>query len=186
MNYNGMVKFMTPEEKINKFSNTEIDDIIHEYKKNINSHVIHFIINEKPIPYARARLGRSGIFYNPKASIENKYRRIFSQELSVEDNQLLTKLLTSSTAKYHVEIKGRFYVSIPQADSAKTTLLKEKGIIRPELRNGDIDNYMKLILDALHKVLYNDDKIVMSIHAEKFYSINPRSEIDVTLYIENF
>ena len=174
------------EEKLNKFSDIDKEKIINEYICDLETFSVNFIINEKPVPYARARLGRSGIFYNPKSSIERKYKNIFFNELPQTEKEKIIKLLKSETAEYYVKITGDFFVPTQQNDSAKTILLKEEKIIRPELRNGDIDNYMKLILDALHGVIYNDDKIVMSISANKYYSIKPRSEIKVEFIVKHY
>jgi Holliday junction resolvase RusA-like endonuclease len=35
---------------------------------------------------------------------------------------------------------------------------------------GDLDNYVKLVLDALNRILYHDDKQIVSLHASKQYS----------------
>ena len=177
---------MTQQEKLNKLTEGEIQKLISEYNNDIQEYKINFLIDSKPKPYARARLGRGKRFYNPASSIENEIKLNCEHQLSPEHREILSKLLTSETADYNVKISGNFFVKIPDNDSVKNTILKEKGIIRPKIRNGDIDNYMKLLLDALHDVLYTDDKIVTSIVAEKYYSINPRSEIEVTLYIKSF
>jgi len=173
-------------EKIqNILNNTnEINNIINEYNNDLfeTNHRIDFNINEKPVPYARARQGKYG-FYNPKAAVEVKYRNLFKNQLSADDYKILKPLLENEDSEYYVEIIGNFYVPIPESDSIKTTILKEQGLIKPAIRNGDIDNYMKLILDALHDVIYTDDKRVTSIVANKLYSLNPRSEITINLQI---
>lgn len=150
--------------------------------ENENLISIDFSINGKPIPYARARAGRNG-FYNPKAKEENEYKDKFKHQLTIEQYDQLKPLMEDENSTYYVEICGKFYVPIPKADSKKVKEQKSSGILRPIIRNGDIDNYMKFVLDALHDVVYTDDKRVVSIKAEKYYSENPRSEINVIIHI---
>lgn len=46
----------------------------------------------------------------------------------------------------------------------------------------DIDNYLKVTLDSLTGVVYEDDKQIKYLRAEKFYDpINPRIEIIITI-----
>lgn len=44
----------------------------------------------------------------------------------------------------------------------------------------DIDNLCKFILDALNGVVWEDDKIIVSISAKKLYSKAPRTEFTIT------
>lgn len=173
-------------EKYNKVSEEAKQKIIEEYTSEKQTFNFSFIINEKPEAYARARFRRTGKFvqvYNPKASIEVKYRNIMKEQLSQDTYDFLKELMNSETAEYYIDISCNFYVPIQQADSAKKIILKEAGVIRPSIRTGDVDNYTKLILDSLHEVIYTDDKIVMGIHSEKYYSLTPRTEITVKLNI---
>lgn len=149
---------------------------------SIDSFEIKFSINGKPIPYARARAGRNG-FYNPKAKEEQKYKNEFKHQLTQESYDRLKELMKDEESLYFVEVYGDFYVPIPKSDSKSLKELKLNQIIRPIIRNGDIDNYMKLVLDALHDVVYTDDKRVTSIKANKYYSDNPRSEITVKINV---
>lgn len=45
----------------------------------------------------------------------------------------------------------------------------------------DLDNVVKLVLDALNRVAYEDDKQVISLTAKKFYSSDPRVEVIITV-----
>ena len=47
----------------------------------------------------------------------------------------------------------------------------------------DIDNYQKLLLDAMHDVIYEDDSRVVLMEGQKFFSINPRIEIKAEIEI---
>jgi Holliday junction resolvase RusA-like endonuclease len=43
----------------------------------------------------------------------------------------------------------------------------------------DIDNYEKFILDCMNKIVFKDDRLVISIRSDKRYTENPRTEIMV-------
>lgn len=172
--------------KSSKLTEEKKKQILDEYEKATHQISFDFVIPGKPEPYARARFARAGKFvhcYNPKASIEAKYKVSMMDQLSHEHSEELKALLADEGSDYSASVCGRFYVPISKSDSIATTYLKEEGKIRPDIRNGDIDNYMKLVLDAMHGVVYNDDKLVTTINAEKYYSQNPRSELTVTLTI---
>ena len=49
-----------------------------------------------------------------------------------------------------------------------------------KIRRGDLDNRLKVLLDALNGVLYVDDDQVVEIHAfRKDDRLNPRVEVEV-------
>ena len=89
--------------------------------------------------------------------------------------------LINNHIEYYVYVSGKFYIPIPKADSIDTTAKKIAGIIRPTVKRGDVDNYIKLILDVLHDVVYDDDKNVIGITAEKYYSTEPRIELNIKI-----
>ena len=47
-------------------------------------------------------------------------------------------------------------------------------------RKPDIDNVLKVVLDALNGVAYKDDSRVVSVAAKKVYSFEPKLEIEMT------
>ena len=54
--------------------------------------------------------------------------------------------------------------------------MKLNNELRPS-KKPDIDNVLKLVLDALNEVAYKDDTQVIEVECKKFFSINPRIEI---------
>lgn len=46
-------------------------------------------------------------------------------------------------------------------------------------RKPDIDNVLKIVLDALNGVAYKDDSRVVSVEAEKVYSFEPKVVIEI-------
>lgn len=77
-----------------------------------------------------------------------------------------------------IYFKARFYRPSPKNAPKKTAVLMELGIVRP-LVKPDLDNYEKLLYDALLNLLYKDDAIVVKGDHEKFYSCKPRVEIEI-------
>ena len=147
---------------------------IHEYK---------FIINEKPEAYARERKGRGKHFYNPKADIIDRYKKTMKSQLTKDHKKeiedVYTEVLKELRTAY-IELYCDFYIPIPKGDSIITAAKKEMKEILPAQRP-DVDNYEKLLLDALHDVVYEDDSRVIKIVANKYFSMDPRTEVKVIL-----
>lgn len=80
--------------------------------------------------------------------------------------------------KKPIKITTRFYRPIPIRTSEKKRELMEKGEILPQTKP-DVDNYFKGFTDALNGLIFEDDKQIAEIHAYKFYSDNPRIELEV-------
>lgn len=167
-------------EKIQKLYEEQKDQLIQENETNKTEFEIHFVVNEKPIAYARARSGR-GHFFNPKAADEKRYRNLFKAQLTVDEYQKLKPLMEDPDSRYYVEITSLFYIPINVSDSISTSVAKAANIIPATTRNGDVDNYTKFILDSLHEVVYTDDMRVTSITSKKYYALEPRSEIFIKI-----
>lgn len=72
-----------------------------------------------------------------------------------------------------------FYLPMLQSFSAGERARAESGALRPAVKP-DGDNYVKLVFDALNGVVWRDDALIVSHHADKFYGREPRTEITVT------
>ena len=70
------------------------------------------------------------------------------------------------------------YRQIPKSVSKKRRELKNERIIRPTVKP-DIDNYTKGILDSLNGICWIDDSQIVSLIANKYYSDEPRVEIEI-------
>ena len=95
----------------------------------------------------------------------------------------------SKTAKYEKEIRDSFlaaggkmipdgsyvtvavdaYFKIPKSYIKGKRLACEHNINRPD-KKPDIDNVLKVVLDALNKIAYADDKQVVEVWCRKWYS----------------
>ena len=76
------------------------------------------------------------------------------------------------------------FVSIPKSFSAKKQAAAIEGDIRPTTKP-DADNIAKM-LDALNKIVWNDDSQIVRLVIEKFYSEQPRLEIQIDILTDCF
>lgn len=71
-----------------------------------------------------------------------------------------------------------FYLPIPTSWSKKKQEAAERGELLPTARP-DIDNLVKIVLDALNEVAFQDDKQIVELFAAKRYSRTPRTEVRI-------
>ena len=79
----------------------------------------------------------------------------------------------------YIRVRIKFKFDIPKSYSKKKRLEAIEGKIRPT--KGDIDNYIKAVLDGLNKKAWKDDRYIYSIEAEKVYA----EEICIEVSIES-
>lgn len=74
----------------------------------------------------------------------------------------------------------RFYITPPKYVSKvkKNSQAISDEVIRVA-KKPDIDNFVKAIFDAMSGVVFKDDGVIAYQLAEKFYSNNPRTEIEI-------
>lgn len=70
------------------------------------------------------------------------------------------------------------YYSIPVSVSKKRQQAMEAGEIRP-VRKPDADNIIKVVADSLNQAAYRDDADLVKVELEKFYSWQPRIEVEI-------
>ena len=70
------------------------------------------------------------------------------------------------------------YMPIPKSTSKKQHEAMLSGRIRPT-KTPDADNIAKSICDALNGVAYKDDKQIIRLTVEKWYSDFPRAEVTI-------
>ena len=114
------------------------------------------------------RMGNGIRLYDPKKTADYKKYVRDSAALQWKHGQLKGAL--------HVKID--VYRPIQKSTSKKDYELKKSHVIRPTVK-ADIDNYTKAILDSCNGILWRDDSQVVSLIANKYYSDNPRIEIEV-------
>lgn len=77
-----------------------------------------------------------------------------------------------------VSLEVTAHYPIPKSATKASTLAMEEGRLLPS-RKPDIDNVLKIILDALNGVAYKDDSRVVSVSASKIYSHTPKLIIEM-------
>jgi len=84
-----------------------------------------------------------------------------------------------------LEVSAIAYYKIPTSAKKGHKVLMLKGEMLPT-KKPDIDNIIKIVLDALNGVAYYDDSQVCRVNFMKMYSENPRLKILIRNIGENF
>lgn len=144
---------------------------------------ISFIVNGEPMAKQRPRVSTYGGFaraYTPKETInyENKVLMCYKEalkELDIDD----TKVLFPNG---FIKITLKAYFGLTKADFGKKGLNKNG---RNKIENVycakkcDIDNIVKIVMDSLNGICYNDDSQAVCIEAYKLYT-QEQARVEVT------
>jgi len=123
----------------------------------------------EPAAKGRPKFTRAGIAYTPKKTVN--YETLVKQIYAVEHpgERFTGKLKAVITA----------YFTIPKSASKKQRQAMLDGEIRPQ-KKPDTDNIAKIILDSLNTIAYDDDKQIVSLTVDKWYSDTPRVEVELS------
>lgn len=124
---------------------------------------INFIVQGKVQAKQRPRFNRySGKTYTPNETIayENWVKDCYFRSISSIDNKPTDKPL---------KVKIISYYEVPRSASKKKKLQMLHNEIFPTIKP-DTDNIAKSILDSLNGIAYLDDKQVVKLEVEKYYS----------------
>src|SRR5699024_3314962 len=77
-----------------------------------------------------------------------------------------------------LSVQLKIYRPIPKSTTKKNRKLFLAGVKRPVVKP-DNTNYAKGIEDALNGVIYKDDSQIVDLQIQKYYSDNPRVEVNV-------
>lgn len=77
-----------------------------------------------------------------------------------------------------ISVQVTAYYPIPKSATKAATAAMREGVMLPS-RKPDIDNVLKIVLDALNGVAYKDDSRIVCVEAQKIYSDFPRLEIRI-------
>jgi Holliday junction resolvase RusA-like endonuclease len=119
--------------------------------EGISSHsatTLYFEVEGQPQPKARAAPSRRGVFYNPSKFLETEFGAVYK---AVFQDSLPPCTGVHFCKKKLLRVNLQFLF-------AEST---------PVLRTPDIDNLSKLVLDALNRVAYEDDRQVVALSASK-------------------
>ena len=133
-----------------------------------------FIVYGQPTAKARPRFAKSGNFvttYTDKKTSD--YEALVRQSLFEQSGVVV---MFNEQAQLEATIWA--YYRIPRATTKKKIEQMINGQIRP-LVKPDLDNIAKIILDSLNKILFEDDKQIIKLTIEKWYSNDPLVEIEI-------
>ena len=129
--------------------------------------IVLYIIPEST---PRPRLNMAGHnFYVKNAASNNKYMKIL-----VEHEEMLQGYIVTPC-----EFTCRMYFPIPGDMNKVDTLLAEMGYIQPPIQK-DWDNLGKTYSDMVQKWLLINDALIVRGVSEKYWSLKPRVEIEIT------
>ena len=118
---------------------------------------VEFFVPGPPVAKGRPRMTRAGHIYTPKKT---------------HDAEALFRLYARTNlnrATGPLSMRVRFGMPIPKSYSKKKRQAIQAGEFHHD-KKPDLDNLLKLVLDALNGVAYEDDKQVIDISACKFYA----------------
>ena len=131
--------------------------------------MMHIIVEGPPVGKARPRLGRNGNVYTPQATASAE------REIAA-----LARLEAKEPLVGPLRLKVSAYYPIPESWPKKRKGEAVADVVRPTVKP-DLDNVVKLVMDALKNIAWRDDAQVVEIHADRWYAANPGVEIEVGL-----
>lgn len=158
---------MTLDERLPVFSQTHTQRQSHFF-------MMKLILEIEPKPQSRPRFARRGNFTTTYEDKDMKSWRNNCQLLIA--NQYMGQPILEGALR----AKVRFYIKPPQYISKvkknQQALLDE---IIPVGKKPDIDNYEKALYDSMSEIVFKDDGQIALHDVGKFYSLNPRIEVEV-------
>lgn len=131
-----------------------------------------FIVKTDPVAKGRPRFLKGGGVYTPAATREAT--KILSEYIALKKRGMIPKY--DGRIHYGVSVYCKFYCQRPKRLGTGGEKLKQT---KP-----DIDNYMKLVLDACNDAgLWEDDSMVVELLGTKWYCASnqePQVQIQVT------
>lgn len=116
----------------------------------------------------------------PRASVRKGKIQMRDPEKS-KDFKSYVKLLASQNRPKKLlsgplAVELRVFKPILKGFTLKEKEDAKNGIKRP-ITKPDLDNHAKGVLDAMNKIIYNDDAQIVDLVVSKFYSDSPRVEV---------
>lgn len=110
---------------------------------------------------ARARVTRTGHAYTPSDTVN--YENLVKLLAMKENKERLY------FDKEPLRIKLRVFYDVPESYSKKKREQALQGELRPT-KKPDADNIVKIVCDALNKVIYKDDSQIVEVFVKKEYT----------------
>ena len=142
------------------FSNPPKEELQTQFQK------IFIEISGPPIPYAAARKGKYGRWYNPRSKEKRKIRWVIRSQYH------------GFLLKGPLEIRYLFEMPIPKSwPKAKKDLARQQRIAH--VSRPDVDNLLKFYNDCMKNIIYEDDRQIVRPLPFKFYGASPRTLVVV-------
>lgn len=138
--------------------------------------MIRFTVPGKPMGKQRHRMTKTGHTYTPKKTVEYE-ERVRSRFINASWNNGRAVLSNITISPVRMDIKA--YFPIPKSWSKKKREQALAGEIRPTVKP-DLDNITKIIADALNGLAFKDDSQIVTGTRDKWYSDDPRVEIEIS------
>ena len=164
-----LAEALLKETKLNRKQQEYFDSEVEAFYDASNYQTVEVTYYGEPKAQARARTGASGFFYDPSKGLK---KWVLDQVMSCLPKDFIP-------IETGVNIELDFFRQTPKGFSQADKLLAELGIKQCTTKP-DVDNFVKLVQDALNKTLYKDDSAIVLVFARKFYSCRPRVEMRIT------
>ena len=116
------------------------------------------------------KIGQNGFKYTP-ADVKE-----YANWVRLSFKQKYPNHLPSIFFEKQLSVTINAYFAIPKSFSKKKQQEAKDGLIRPTVKP-DCDNIAKNINDALNGIVYPDDKQIIRLEVNKYYSENERVEV---------
>lgn len=117
----------------------------------------------------------------PKFTRVGKYAKVYTPRETTNYEKMVAMSYYGYEyfGKEPLSIRIKAYYQIPKSYSFKKKMQCFDGVIRPTVKP-DVDNVAKVILDGLSNgVAFDDDKQVVELIVEKYYSLEPRVLVSI-------
>ncbi|MGK4098921.1 RusA family crossover junction endodeoxyribonuclease [Ligilactobacillus salivarius] len=118
----------------------------------------------------------------PRATGRGRFIRVYdppkTAKFKRELKQLATEMYHDAPLEGEIYLKVAFYRKIQKSISKKEHDRRALGEHRPIVK-ADLSNYLKSFEDALNGVLWKDDAMIVHEEIDKYYSDNPRIEVEI-------
>ena len=134
--------------------------------------VLAFTVPGEPVAWARARGSGSARFTAPRQKAFKNTLAQFAWAAGARAEKRLP-------AAVPLALTVRVYLPVPRSWKPDHRAAALAGLIRP-VGKPDLDNWVKLPMDALNALVWTDDcQVVEFVDCGKFYSGEPRLEVAV-------
>ena len=128
------------------------------------------VIPGKPIAKKRPRFARRGKFVTTYSDQETEEGKVL-WEIRQQRNE--------KRFKGPISISLWFGMPIPKSTPRKRSQAMKNGF-EQHIKKPDLDNLIKFYLDCMNQEVFEDDKQIIILRAEKRYTDEPRTEIKIT------